>query len=123
MKGMATLVLSGLLLAGGAVYAAPVTVQGTLVDSVCYLQHGYTTNDHGGMKDCGTMCLKSGTPGAVLTKDKTLHVIIAPSTALADYVGLPIRVTGEEHGTSILAQKVQVEKDGKWMDIKLGASM
>ena len=123
MKRLATMVLSALLLTAGAAYAAPVTVQGTLVDSVCYLQHGYTTNDHGGMKDCGTMCLKSGIPGAVLTKDKTLHVIIAPSTALASYVGLPVRVTGEEHGTSILASKVQVQKDGKWMDVKLGASM
>ena len=123
MKRLATMVMSGLLLTAGAAYAAPVTVQGTLVGSMCYLQHGYTTNDHGGMKDCGTMCLKSGVPGAVLSKDKTLHVIIAPSTALAGYVGLPVRVTGEEHGTSILPSKVQVEKDGKWMDVKLSPGM
>ena len=123
MKRLATMVMSGLLLTAGATYAAPVTVQGTLVGSKCYLQHGYTTNFMGGVKDCGTMCLRSGIPGAVLTKDKTLHVIIAPSTALADYVGLPVRVTGEERGTSILPSKVQVEQNGKWMDLKLGATM
>jgi hypothetical protein len=123
MKSIATLTFAGMLLAGAAVSAAPVTLEGTLVDSVCYLQHGATGNDHGGMKDCGTMCLKSGTPGAVLTSDKKLHVIIAPSTALADYVGMPIRVTGEENGTAILASTAQVKKDGKWVDVKLGSSM
>ena len=123
MKSLATSVLVALLLAGGAVTAAPVTVEGTLVDSVCYLKDGAMTNDHGAMKDCGTMCLRGGSPAAVLTKDKKLHVVIAPSTALADYVGLTVRVTGEETGNAILATTAQVNKDGKWVDVKLGASM
>lgn len=122
MKAIATLIVAGLL-AGGVAAAAPVTVEGTLIDSACYLKDGATGNDHGGMKGCGTMCLKGGTPAAVLTKDKKVHVIIAPSTALADHVGLAVRVTGEEHGTAILAQKVQVNKGGKWEDVKLGPSM
>ena len=125
MKGFATFVLAALVMAGGAVYAAaPVTVEGTLVDSVCYLHNGAMTNDHGGMKDCGTMCLKNGAPAAVVTKDKQLHVIIAPSTALADYVGQEIRVTGEENGNAILATKAEVKgMDGKWTAVKLGSSM
>jgi len=100
-----------------------VTIEGTLVDSVCYLKDGATTNDHGPMKECGTMCLRGGAPAAVLTKDKKVHIIVAPSTALADYVGLTVRVTGEENGTAILAQKAQVNKDGKWVEVKLGSSM
>lgn len=125
MKGFTTFVLAGLLLAGGAaVAAAPVTVEGTLVDSICYLHDGAMDNDHGGMKDCGTMCLKNGAPAAVVTKDKQLHVIIAPSTALADYVGQMIRVTGEENGNAILATKAEVKgMDGKWTAVKLGSSM
>lgn len=119
----ATLVFTGLIVWGAAVAAAPVTVEGTLVDSACYLKDGATTNDHGAMKGCGTMCLKGGTPAAVLTKDKKFHVIIAPAAVLADYVGLPVRVTGEANGTAILAQKAQVNKDGKWIDVKLGATM
>lgn len=119
----ATLVFTSLIVWAAAVAAAPVTVEGTLVDSACYLKDGATTNDHGAMKGCGTMCLKGGLPAAVLTKDKKFHVIIAPSTALADYVGLPVRVTGEANGTAILAQKAQVNKDGKWIDVKLGATM
>lgn len=123
MKAFAMLVLSGLLIAGGALSAATVTVEGTLVDSVCYLKDGAATDDHGAMKDCGTMCLKGGNPAAIVTKDKKIQVIIAPSTSLADYVGQTIRVTGDAHGTAILAQKAQVNKDGKWVDIKLGSSM
>jgi hypothetical protein len=32
-------------------------------------------------------------------------------------------VTGEENGDAILATKTQVNKDGKWVDVKLGSSM
>lgn len=123
MKAVASLVFAGLLFAGAALAAAPVTVEGTLVDSACYLKDGAATNDHGPMKSCGTMCLKGGTPAAVLTKDKKLHLIVAASPALADHVGSIVRVTGEANGTAILAQKVQVNKGGKWEDVKIGAAM
>ena len=67
---------------------------GTLVDSKCYLAHGATTNDHGSNKNCGTLCLKGGTPGGLLTSDKKFYPLLAPSTALAPYVGQEIRVSG-----------------------------
>lgn len=123
MKAFATLIAAGVLAASGLVGAAPVTVEGTLVDSACYLKDGATANDHGAMKACGTMCLKGGNPGAVLTKDKKLHVIVAASTAFADHVGQQVRVTGEENGTAILAQKMQVNKNGKWEEVKLAGMM
>lgn len=99
------------------------SVEGTLVDSACYLKDGATGNDHGPMKACGTMCLKGGTPAGVLTKNKKFHAVIAPSTALADHVGQTVRVSGALHGNSILAKKVEVNKDGKWEEVKLGAMM
>jgi hypothetical protein len=47
-----------------------VTLQGTLVDSKCYLMDSKLTgNDHGKVKKCGTLCLKAGSPGALLTKE------------------------------------------------------
>lgn len=100
------------------------TVEGTLVDSACYLKDSSLTgNDHGPMTKCGTACLKGGTPAGVLTKDKKFHAIIAPSGALADHVGHTIRVTGKITNGSILAEKVEVNKDGKWEAVKLGAMM
>ncbi len=101
-----------------------VTLEGTLVDSKCYLKdNSLTGNDHGPVKGCGTMCLKGGTPGALLTKDKKFHPILAPSLVLAPYVGQEVRVHGTLHGTTISADKVEVNKDGKWEEVKLGMMM
>lgn len=101
-----------------------VTLEGTLVDSKCYLNNNALTgNDHGGVKECGTLCLKGGTPGALLTKDKKFHAILAPSLALAPYVGQTIRVHGTLHNGAIAAEKVEVNKNGKWEEIKLGEMM
>lgn len=126
MKLVRILPVLALALAIGAsvsVAQKEVTLQGTLVDSKCYLAGGETGNDHGPMKNCGTMCLKGGTPAGLLTKDKQFHAIIAPSTALADYVGQTIRVQGTNHNGSIMAKKVEVQKNGKWEEVKLGAMM
>ncbi len=101
-----------------------VTVEGTLVDSKCYLKdNSLTGNDHGPVKECGTMCLKGGTPGALLTKDKKFHAILAPSLVLAPHVGQTVRVHGTLHNGAILADKVEVNQNGKWEEVKLGVMM
>ncbi len=123
--GMFALLALVLALAAG-VYAAEkgVTLEGTLVDSKCYLKdNSLTGNDHGPVKECGTICLKAGTPGALLTKDKKFYAILAPSTALAPYVGQPVRVHGTLHNGSIAAEHVEVSKDGKWEKINIGTMM
>jgi len=100
------------------------TFEGTLVDSKCYLKdNSLTGNDHGPVKECGTMCLKGGTPGGLLTKDNKFHAILAPSLVLAPYVGQKVRINGTVHNGAILASKVEVNKDGKWEEVKLGAMM
>lgn len=123
MKAIASIAFVGLLGLGATLGAAPATVEGTLVDSACYLKDGATSNDHGPMKACGTMCLKGGTPAAVVTKDKKVHIIVAAAPALADHVGAVVRVTGEANGNAILASKVQVNKGGRWEEVKIGATM
>ena len=100
------------------------TLEGTLVDSKCYLKdNSLTGNDHGPVKECGTMCLKGGTPGGLLTKDKKFHAILAPSLVLAPYVGQTVRINGTLHNGAILASKVEVNKAGKWEEVKLGMMM
>ncbi len=99
------------------------TYTGTLVDSKCYLAHNQTGNDHGPNKNCGTLCLKGGTPGALLTADKKFYAILVPSTALAPYVGQEIRVTGSIVSGSINATKVEVNQNGSWQEIKLAPSV
>lgn len=114
-----------LFLAAG-LYAAEkaVTFEGTLVDSKCYLaDNSNTGNDHMGIKGCGTICLKAGNPAGILTKDKRFHTIVAPSVALAPYVGETIRVEGSLHSGAVLAKKIEVSKAGKWEEIKLTGMM
>lgn len=127
MKHVRVIVVLALALSVGvgmAVAQKDATVEGTLVDSKCYLSdNSLTGNDHGPMKACGTMCLKGGTPAGVLTKDKKFHAVIAPSIALADHVGQTVRVTGTNHNGSLLAKKVEVNKGGRWEEVKLGAMM
>jgi len=92
---------------------------GTLVDSKCYLAHGQTANDHGPNKACGTLCLKGGTPGGLLTSDKKFYALLAPSIALAPYVGQEIRVSGSLVNGSINVSKVEVNQNGSWQEVKL----
>ena len=96
------------------------TYNGTLVDSKCYLNHGQTANDHGPNKNCGTLCLKGGTPGGLLTSDKKFYALLAPSIALAPYVGQEIRVSGSLVNGSINVSKVEVNQNGNWQEVKLG---
>jgi len=107
-------------------YAAdkPATFEGTLVDSKCYLKdNSLTGNDHGPIKECGTMCLKGGTPPGLLTKAGKYHAVIAPSLVLAPYVGQTIRINGSLHNGAILADSVEVKKGDKWEEVKLGMMM
>jgi hypothetical protein len=108
-----------------ALSAAPkgATYSGTLVDSKCYLAHNMTGNDHGSMKNCGTLCLKGGTPGGLLTKEKKFYPLLAPSTALAPYVGQEIRVSGSLVSGAINVDKVEVNQNGSWQEIKLSPAV
>jgi len=100
------------------------TWQGTLVDSNCYLKdNSLTGNDHMGVKGCGTACLKQGLPAGLLTNAKKYHVLVAPSLALAPYVGQEVRVRGSMHEGAIVATKVEVQKQGKWEELNLKSMM
>ena len=109
-----------------AMFAAPKPTvwQGTLVDSNCYLKdHALTGNDHMGVKQCGTACLRTGLPAGILTSTNQFHVLVAPSIALAPYVGEQVRVTGSLHNDAIQTDKVEVRKNGKWEEIQLKSMM
>jgi hypothetical protein len=102
-----------------------VTLEGTLVSSACYLENDDhpTGNDMGGRKACGSECLKRGDPAGLVTKEKEFHVLVAPSLALAPYVGQQLRVTGADHNGTIAVEKAEVAKDGNWEEINLKSKM
>ena len=101
------------------------TVTGTLVDYVCYAKAGLTTNDHGDMKNCGTMCAQGGLPVGVVSKDKAV-VLAAPAPGYAKYVGKEVRISGMwgKHDKNVfLPQKLEVKENGKWVEKKLPKTM
>lgn len=127
MRKAPYLILAVLVLAlaiGVAFAQKEATFEGTLVGSKCYLKdNSLTGNGHGPVKECGTMSLKGGTPGGLLAKDKKFHAILAPSLVLAPYAGQKVRSNGTLHKGAILASRAEVNKDGKWEEVKLGAMM
>jgi hypothetical protein len=97
---------------------------GTLVDASCYATDTTQSgNDHLDMKKCGTACLKMGKPAGIVTADKKLFVLLAPSPDIADYVGETIRVTGKFRNGAILVDKLEVKQGAGWITAKLSTMM
>jgi len=100
--------------------AAKATLTGTLVDVACYLDDNDTGNDHGGMKACGTECLKGGSPAGLLV-GKKLYILAFPAGVFATYVGQKMELTGTVYGeTNLIPTKAAVvDKDGKKKDVNI----
>ena len=101
------------------------TVQGTLVDTKCYVTGGFKVNEHMGVKDCGTMCAKSGIPVGVLDAKGNLYTVLAPAPAFADHIGQEARVTGkvDVKGKHVVPDKIEVKRGDKWEEVKAQAMM
>lgn len=100
-----------------------ITVEGTLVDSKCYLGMGEKDEAHGQMAACGSMCLKGGQPAGLVTADDTFHVLVASSTALAPHVGHTVRVTGMVKNGALIVSKAERSANGSYTEIELPSMM
>jgi hypothetical protein len=97
------------------------TVEGTLVDMACYLKMGASGEKHAG---CAVKCAKSGQPMGVLKKGTDeVYTLLVPSPSVADYGEQTVRVTGTLYGHALAPDKFEVQKDGKWEEVKLSGSM
>ncbi len=90
MKMNKTVNKVGTFLAVAAFLAAgvPVTraaeaqsLQGEVVDLMCYLDHGAKGEKHA---SCAEKCIKSGGPVGLLTKDNQLYLVIGDHKAIND---------------------------------------
>jgi hypothetical protein len=68
-------------LAGMARAADVQSIQGEVVDLMCYLDHGAKGEKHAG---CAEKCIKSGGPVGLLTKDDQLYLVIGEHKAIND---------------------------------------
>jgi hypothetical protein len=101
------------------------TVTGTLVDLTCYAKAGFLTNDHGGMKACGSACVKGGLPVGVVDANKKVHVLGVASSGYADFIGKEVRFSGThgKHADIFLPEKFEVKDGEKWMEKALPKNM
>ena len=112
----------------GAAAAHAAVLTGTLIDSKCYAaDHNNTGNDHGDMKNCGTICANSGIPVGLLVdgkKDGRVVILLVSSKALADYVGQTAQVTGGKMlgHDAVVPEKIAVKQaDGTFKEVSLSA--
>ena len=89
------------------------TVEGTLVDTKCYIAYGAKTNDHGSMKGCGAACAKGGNPVGVLTAEGKYVTLAVAAPAAA----------GHRKGGLLLPKKLEMKEGNAWKEIKLGPTM
>ena len=129
MRKQMTLMLAGLflltasttLLAGETKKAGKATVEGTLVDMKCYFGMNASGEKH---VQCAAKCAKSGIPMGVLKKGTSeVYTLLASAPALADYAEQTVRVTGTIYGHVLDPEKFEIQKGGKWEEVKLPDTM
>lgn len=123
---LALVVGAGVAFAGE--YGKGKTVEGTLVDTKCYLMNAKNSgNDHmtpkGLMPNCGTACAKMGIPVALLTANGKVVTLAVPAGQVADYVGQTARATGLVKGSAIVAEKLEVKEGNSWKEVNIATMM
>mgnify|MGYP006305993229 CR=1 FL=1 len=131
-----------LLVAGIALFAIAATndnsatvetFSGTLVDTKCYsmMPDANKGNEHIVMKDgekvkmpgCATACANMGIPVALLDDAGESHVLAVPATQLAEFMSLKARIEGQKKTGVLIPDKIEVQKDGKWKEVKIATMM
>lgn len=104
--------------------AKTTTIEGTLVDTKCFFADAANkSNDHGPVKNCGTMCAKAGSPVGILTTAGKHYALVVPAPAVAEHVGHTVRATGTVREGSFVPTKLEMKVANNWQEIKLGGSM
>jgi hypothetical protein len=123
--------------------AKPTTIQGTLVDSKCYLsgvamgnppmnfgnKHKVPGKDKSMMEvpSCATACANMGIPAAIVEGEvpggKT-YIIVAPASMFAEHMTKTAKITGilADNG-ALIAKKVEIKDGNQWKEIPIPSMM
>lgn len=122
---------------------ATVTVQGNLIDTICY---GDATNmgmpeagfndDHmvpgpdGEMMEipnCATTCANMGIPVGVAEGNEPggdTYILVTPATQLSEYMDQEVRVEGTRvFDGGIKPNTIEVKEDGEWKEVEIQLMM
>ena len=104
--------------------AKPVTLQGELIDTACYVA---ADGDAKGKEhaECATKCLGSGVPAAILpqgSKDPgAIMFLLTNPVPLAPHAAKTIKVEGTSHANmkAIDVKKIYVQEGSQWKEVQL----
>ena len=100
----------------------PVTVQGELIDTACFVAGDARGQDHA---DCAKECMASGIPAAILPEggkdDDAMMYLLTDPRALAPYAAQTIKVEGAayEDKHAIDVKHLYVKQGDNWKEIPL----
>jgi hypothetical protein len=97
-------------------------IEGEVVDTACYLKGEMRGEKH---QKCAAACSKDGIPTGIVDAGGKMYTILAPSPGLADYQAAQARITGVvyEAARAIEPKKIEIKKDGKWVEVPVPESM
>jgi hypothetical protein len=83
----------------GMAKAETKTIQGEVIDTQCYAEHGMKGEQHA---ECAEKCIKGGSPVGLLDKDGNLYIVLgaghkAASEVVKGHIGHIVKATGEVH--------------------------
>jgi len=116
MKGILHGTLCASLLAGIAALApaAPITMNGTISDSMCGASHSKMMEMHKDAKmtdrDCTLACVQHGAKYVFVSDGKVYQIANQNMPALMKQAGEAVRLTGDVNGDTITVSKVAVAK-------------
>ena len=119
MKRMGACIVGVVCLLGSVLMGQQVTVEGELVSAKCYLREGLTGNDHLGMEDCGTTCVRSGNPVGLLTAEGTYYTLVVPAPEIADHIGRRLRASGTINAGSLVPDRLEMPEGDSWEDVEI----
>ena len=97
MKTLTVKLFAATILLSGFAFATPVTLTGTLSDTMCKGKH---MSPNMSPAACARACVKAGAKWALVTKDK-VYVLDGNAQTLSHLAGQQVRVTGEVNGDTV----------------------
>ena len=121
-------IFAATVMASPALTAAPPaqgkegSIEGEVVDTACFLKGEMRGEKH---QKCAAACSKDGIPTGIVDAGGKMYTILAPSPGLAGYQAAQARITGVvyEAARAVEPKKIEIKKDGKWVEVPLPESM
>ena len=103
-------IVTVVLFATAAAFAAEQTWTGQISDSACGAKHEEAAEGQGKMpdRDCTQACVRGGSKYVLVSNGKVLQIANQDNKDLATHAGHTVKLTGELKGASITVSKIEM---------------